>query len=291
MIGIHGFSGISTEFKQFVSLMDQRVTVSPKQWIYFPLNLQESITAAWVRKYKICRGPASNPVLVVSPRLSCFASMADRKKLQTSFGRNITFGPQCPIHIINGYIIDQYEWLPLIKNGDGPVSGVFHDTLDPEYDHVTDFGVTCNDSSQGGALDLLRMDTRLEPTAVPPGRGVANTWYITKASLNGLIKIQICRDRNQSHHPITGLLLFFSDEHIESLGQFRWECDTSQEILQPTYIERDTVGRRHYIKDIRGGTDDSGIDLMAGQWQRLPRAGSIVWWFGDVGDIITIRDK
>ncbi|KAJ6179383.1 hypothetical protein N7519_009844 [Penicillium mononematosum] len=112
MIGIHGFSGISTEFKQFVSLMAQRVTMSPKQWIYFPLNLQESITAAWVRKYKACRGPALNPVLV---------------------------------------------------NGDGPVSGVFHDTLDPEYDHVTDFGVTCNDSSQGGALDLLRMDTRLEP--------------------------------------------------------------------------------------------------------------------------------
>ena len=67
MVGIHGFSGISTKFKQFVGLMDQRLTKSPKQWIYFPLNQQEYITAAWVRKFKICRGPASNLVLVVSP--------------------------------------------------------------------------------------------------------------------------------------------------------------------------------------------------------------------------------
>jgi hypothetical protein len=67
MIGIHGFSGISTKFKQFVGLMVRRMAKSPKKWIYFPLNPQEYITAAWVRKFKICRGLASRPSLVESP--------------------------------------------------------------------------------------------------------------------------------------------------------------------------------------------------------------------------------
>jgi hypothetical protein len=101
---------------------------------------------------------------------------------------------------------------------------------------------------------------------------------MTKASLNGLIKVQVCRDQKQPHHPISGLLLFFGDEHIESLGQVRWECDTSQEVLLPTYMEKATVDGRDYIKDIRGGTNDPGLDLGEGQWQRLPRAGSMVVW-------------
>lgn len=66
MAGIHGFSGISKKFKEFVELMHQRMKSLHKNWIYFPFNRGESINGAWVRKSKICRGPASDPVLVVS---------------------------------------------------------------------------------------------------------------------------------------------------------------------------------------------------------------------------------
>ena len=73
---------------------------------------------------------------------------------------------------------------------------------------------------------------------------------MTKASLNGLVKVQVCRNQYQSHHPISGLLLFFTDEHVESLRQAHWDYDLSQEILMPMYVEKGTIGGRAYIKDI-----------------------------------------
>jgi hypothetical protein len=213
--------------------------------------------------------------------------MTHRKKLQTSLGRTITFGPQFPT-----CIIDQYEYLPLIKDSDGPISGVFHDGLDPASNYILEFGVTCSHPYLGGALDLLPMESRLEPPAVPPGRGsIATTWYMTKASLDGLVKMQVCRDKDQPHQPISGLLLFFSDEHIESLGQFRWDYDLSQEICMPMYVEKGTIGGRDYIKNIQSRIHDPGLDIEAGEWQRLPRSGIVVWWFSLLGDNITTYDE
>ncbi|QQK45820.1 putative endo-xylogalacturonan hydrolase A domain protein [Penicillium digitatum] len=160
--------------------------------------------------------------------------------------QNLLVVPECKTQII-----DKYEYLPLIKDSDGPISGVFHDGFDPASNYVSEFGVTCSRSCRGGASDLLPIDIRLEPPAVPPGRGsIASTWYMTKASLNGLVKVQVCRNQYQSHHPISGLLLFFTDEHVESLRQAHWDYDLSQEILMPMYVEKGTIGGRAYIKDI-----------------------------------------
>lgn len=65
-VGIHGFSGLSKAFREFIALMDRRVSNSSKHWMYFPFNAHENINAAWIRKLRICRGPGSNPILVVS---------------------------------------------------------------------------------------------------------------------------------------------------------------------------------------------------------------------------------
>lgn len=165
----------------------------------------------------------------------------------------------------------------MIKNGDGPISDVFHNGLDPVSKYISELGVTCGPPCRGGDLDLLPTDICLEPPEIPPGQGsIASTWYMTKASLNGLVKVQVCRDQDQSHHPISGLLLFFDDEHIESLGQTRWECDTSQEILTPIDIEKGTIGERDYVKDIRGDKHDPGLDIETGEWKKLPRLGIVV---------------
>lgn len=179
-VGIHGFSDTSTKFREFVNLVNRRISNSHKHWIYFPFNEREYIKAAWIRKLRICRGPASSPILVVS-----ISFLAPRRrltgKLQTSLGRTVTFGPQRPT-----CIIDQYEYHPLVRNGDGVISGIFHDGLDPTSKCISEFGVTCNDQDHARPLERPPMDTHSEPPAVPPGRGsISCTWYMTKAPLKG----------------------------------------------------------------------------------------------------------
>ncbi|KAB8227557.1 uncharacterized protein BDW43DRAFT_304532 [Aspergillus alliaceus] len=265
-VGIHGFSDVSKAFTEFIDLMNRRTSNSYKHWIYFPFNGHEYIKAAWIRKFRICRGSASDPILV----------------LQTSLGRTITFGPQFPAQLI-----DQYEYHPLVRGGDGAVSGIFHDGLDPATKYISEIGVTCNNQYDVGPPESPPMDTRFEPPAVPPGRGsIASTWYMTKASLKGLVKLHVCRDKEQPHCPCLGLLLFYSDEHIESIGQVRWDHDLSQETVRPMYIENGVVDGRDYIKDIRSGIYDTELNVERSGFQKLPEHGIIVWWFSQLGDRI-----
>jgi hypothetical protein len=114
---------------------------------------------------------------------------------------------------------------------------------------------------------------------------------MTKAPRKGLVKVQACRDQEQSHHPCLGLLLFYSDQHIESLGQVRWDHDLTQEIPEPMYVENGTIDGRGYIKDIRSDIHDCELSVETGGWQKLPKYGIIVWWFGQLGDrIVTYND-
>lgn len=87
MVGIHGFSDTSTKFRDFVNLMHRRTRHSYKHWIYFPLNCQEHVTTAWIRKLKICRRSTSSPVLVVSTFSLAFVSMTD-KQVANVLGEN-----------------------------------------------------------------------------------------------------------------------------------------------------------------------------------------------------------
>ncbi|KAL5360702.1 hypothetical protein BJX96DRAFT_165361 [Aspergillus floccosus] len=266
-IGIHGFLNTGGLFKHFVELMRQRARTGYVHWIYFPLNRHERIGTAWIRKPKGCSATSFGSILI----------------LQTSLRRTVTFGPQIP-----AAIIDFYEYIPLVQDGDGAISGIFHDGLDPVSRYVSAFGVTCNTQRQAGTLRLLPMDTHYELPEVPPGKGsIATTWYMTKASLKGLVKVQVCRDQGQSHQPCLGLLLSYSDEHMESLGQVRWDLDLTQEVLHPVYIEKVTIEGQDYIKDIRSDTLDFNESRAAtGEVQKLPRDGTIIWWSGRVGDKI-----
>ncbi|RAL04253.1 uncharacterized protein BO80DRAFT_491448 [Aspergillus ibericus CBS 121593] len=276
-VGIHGFSGTSKPFRDFVDFMHGRRATSYKHWIYFPLNGQEAITGAWIRKIKVCRGSASHPVLVVSPTfLVRFRSLTGQ--LQTSLGRAVTFGPHYPARII-----DQYEYHPLLQHGDGPISGIFHDGLDPVSKYISEFGVTCSDLGQADIREPPPVGSRFEPPPIPPGRGsIITTWYMTKAPLNGLVRVQACRDQAQPHRPYLGLLLFYNDQHVESLGQVRWDLDMNQEILSPMYVRKGIVDGRNYVKDIQSDSPPSGPDLESGEWQRLPGQGTLVWWSGHV---------
>ncbi|PYI26771.1 hypothetical protein BP00DRAFT_355108 [Aspergillus indologenus CBS 114.80] len=269
IMGFHGFSDTATRFKEFLDLMHWRDSTSDKVWIYFPLNQQESITAAWTRRY-------------------CLRAREFGLVLQTSLGRTITFAPPTP-----HFMEDPFKCVPLVKASDGPITGVFHDGLDPARVHITAVGVTCSDSVNGSgrALDSQPEGPRLEPPGDPNGRlGLSEkNWFMTKAPLQGLIKVQVCRDPERPHRPILGLLLIYDDEHIESLGQVRWEYGFSEEVQMPAYVETDAVDGRKCVKDIRSA-QKPGVDLSMEGWRALPPTGTIVWWFYHGGDEIAIYD-
>ncbi|RAH50564.1 uncharacterized protein BO95DRAFT_404049 [Aspergillus brunneoviolaceus CBS 621.78] len=269
MMGFHGFSDTATRFKEFLELMHWRNNTGRKVWIYFPLNQQETITAAWTRRY-------------------CLRAREFGLVLQTSLGRTITFAPPTP-----HFMEEPFKCVPLVKESDGPINGVFHDGLDPARVHITAVGVTCSDSfKEGGkALDPQPEGPRLEPPRDLDGRlGLSKqNWFMTKAPLQGLVKVQVCRDPEQPHHPVSGLLLVYDDEHIESLGQVRWEYGFSEEVLMPAYVETGAVDGRDCVKSIRSA-QEPGVDSGTEGWRALPLTGTIVWWFYYGGDQIAIYD-
>lgn len=112
--------------------------------------------------------------------------------------------------------------------------------------------------------------------------------------------MRVCRDQEQLHHPCLGLLLYYQNGQVESLGQIRWDQDLSHEVLAPIRIqsadiidETDIIDgrRKNHIKNVQrdalpadSGLLDEGVD----EWLVLPEYGTIVWWFGHIGDRVVI---
>ncbi|KAL3474497.1 hypothetical protein BJX99DRAFT_248150 [Aspergillus californicus] len=221
VIGIYGFLEHAGNSGEFVDRMNRSVYQTNKEWIYFPLNIQEHINGAWVRHYNISHAPLCKPAFV----------------LHTSLGRPVTFGPHYPSHVL-----EIVEYYPLVRTGDGPVSGIIHDGLDPglRSNSIVEVGVTRtgNDDSRASGSPPLPADFNSEPPAVPPGQGSPTcTWYISKAPLQNILKVQLCRDLEQSYLPILGLLVFCNDGHVESLGQMRWDLNVEEQVPAPLYLK------------------------------------------------------
>ncbi|PWY67610.1 hypothetical protein BO94DRAFT_612015 [Aspergillus sclerotioniger CBS 115572] len=171
--------------------------------------------------------------------------------LQTSLGRIVVFGSLYPFRVE-----DVYEYSRLVRP-------------DPDSKCISAFGP-------------LPVDPPCEPRQ-------SLTWYLSKATLKGLVKVQVCRDRSQPHHPCLGLLLFYNDKHVESIGQVRWQCDMRQEVHWPINYEVGVVNGDPYIKDIGSSNQELGPSFSTGGWQRLPDYGTMAWWSGGKsGDIISI---
>lgn len=52
-IGFHFFTGLTVDYRRFVSHMKQQYSDSFLTWMYFPINPGESITDVWTRKDEV----------------------------------------------------------------------------------------------------------------------------------------------------------------------------------------------------------------------------------------------
>lgn len=137
-IGIHVFKGITNELRTFAASMNHAVQGrSDIYWVFFSININESIEMAWIRNYK---GLSFSPVLVVSSIAfvpSFIIAHHQPLKTRTSLGRIGAFGSHP-----SGEIQTRYEYHPLVSSEGGIVTGIFHDSLDPESRFISEVGVT-----------------------------------------------------------------------------------------------------------------------------------------------------
>ncbi|KAL3256257.1 hypothetical protein ABHI18_007708 [Aspergillus niger] len=272
IVGFHDFSGTNKMFDKFIEEMHQRVgrddSLPHVYWIYFPLNDQEQIQGAWLRGWTTAPG----------------YRYIDALTLQTSLGRHVTFGAQAPDH----YLANR-RYHPMLRDVDGPVSGIYHDGMDPGSSYVTVCGVTCHSPRNGQTPVLVPIRDISE---FPGGNRnkLFEHWFMTKATLRGLVKVQVCRDRMRSHHPCLGMLMFYDDGHVESSGQIRWDYGLGEDICSPIIVVIGVNDGREYIKDIRSAKDKVESTVHPGDQQVLPAEGILGWWFCEVEDRLAIYD-
>ncbi|GKZ47151.1 hypothetical protein AbraIFM66951_010500 [Aspergillus brasiliensis] len=273
ILGIHNFSGRNKAFWEFMDSVRHFINWPVKEscpyWFYFPLNDQEDIQGAWIRNWRQPQGEAKE-------------IFTDALMLRTSLGRSVTFGPVYPDRYT-----DDCDYIPLVRNTDGPISGIFHDGFDPVKDCIQVCGATCDSPRDDKAPVLVPWRTVIRPPGVNPDDD-RYPWFMTNATLRGLTKVQVCRDRTQPHHPCLGMLMFYADGHVESSGQIRWDYGLDEEICCPIMVVFGVVDEKVFIKDIQSVKDKVESTVRSRDRHILPAEGLFVWWFSELGDRLAI---
>lgn len=88
------------------------------------------------------------------------------------------------------------------------------------------------------------------------------------------------------------MLLTYDDEHVESLGQVRWDLDMTQKVQRPVCIQIDTINGGDYIKNILSDEKEGYKSGEKVGWLlMLPTYDTIVWWFAHFGDAIILQQN
>lgn len=163
--------------------------------------------------------------------------------------------------------------------------GIVHDGLEPNPGPYPALFIRLVCDSNRAAKDPEPDPPWPRYTTPEPGKapdGPAAAWFITKAKLDGLHRVRVSRDSTKSHNPCIGMMLYYEDGHIESVGPVRWNLKMEQDIRTPVAISTDFCDGAKYVKDIVPCSPRSHA-LKA-----LSDNGTIVWWFSTYGDEVGI---
>lgn len=217
--------------------------------------------------------------------LSILGGLILNRQLQTTKSRTRTFGPHPP-----GETRGVVQFHPLVKKDDGAITGVCHDGLDPHAKCITENGVTCDPKRPVKRNTISASYEPYDVPTIPSGSGApAFMWYLTKAPLSGLLRVRTCRDQEQAHCPCIGLLLYYEDGSTEALGQTRWDQEITPDIRGPIRIRNivDEQGSFH-VTDVQTACPTHPED---DSWQVFPSHGTVVWWFGQLGDKVSVYNE
>ncbi|KAI9704080.1 MAG: hypothetical protein M1836_006941 [Candelina mexicana] len=246
--------------------------------IYFPISAGEYITQAWVQEIVRDEQLRHEPVLVV----------------RTNYNRSCTFGP-----CISQTSSSMPTSHSLTRLNNAPISALFHN--DPLLEHhywITHFGVSS--TTHTNQAPTTTFDPHNSPPPInltpPTHPGISNgETYKTSAPLCNIRGIQTCTDTTQPHHPIAGLLLHYTNNTREAVGQWRFDLTCSPLIsdirifnyqtsvlnvtprTHPSAMRQHQLPRimRHYIKKVWFSSSACGTD--DGQTTKQLK-GTLQWW-------------
>jgi len=113
-------------------------------------------------------------------------------------------------------------------------------------------------------------------------------WYMSKATLERLIGVRPCEDSDAPHKPCIGIMLHYDDGSVEVIGQIAWRRKVLSDIIPVNnfmYREKQ-VDQRPFVKYRRHEDWDEQEEPG---WISLPVSGTVIWWFGPLGDILLVR--
>jgi len=107
---------------------------------------------------------------------------------------------------------------------------------------------------------------------------VVGEWYYSEACLEDLIEVQLCMKQSKSKLQCIGMLLRYSDGHLRSLGQ--WRFDSAHVAIKPAgclYICTQLAGNKSYVHYV--GLEKSEISGPEEVWHKISVHDTLSWWF------------
>lgn len=155
---------------------------------------------------------------------------------------------------------------------------------------MTAFGVTCDPEmhAKDPAPNPPLYDYKL-----PADSEIycARRFFMSRAALDNLESVRVCRDQRAAHRPCRGVLLYYKDGEIESVGRLHPSWELTPPIPAPIRIQQGTfTEHKYYVKEVATYDPFAG-QLAESEWLYLPRNGTLVWWFKDLVDVVTLFDE
>lgn len=198
--------------------------------------------------------------------------------MATSKQRTYSFGPQPQDEGI-------FDYQTMRPSPDGSICGVFHSSNTVNGYPLREIGI-----SVSGNYETLRGVNISPGFSIPcPSLGSPNAdWFLSKVRLEPDMTFRICK-ADVTENECQGILATYSDDRREALGQVRFDQHLSQHVnIEDCCFSNQAAGGRLRVV-VRTSLEclqDRGCDT----WHLFPTTGTLVWWFGLIGNQVSILD-
>jgi hypothetical protein len=196
--------------------------------------------------------------------------------MATSKQRSYSFGPQPQDEAF-------FEYRSLRPCSDGFIHGVFHSSNTTHGYPLREMGVSISATyEQVHGLNISPGNSLPCPSLGSPNAD----WFFSKAHLEPTTMFRICK-ADALQDECLGILALYPDERREALGQVRFDQYLSDGLnIEDCYFSNQTINGRLCVM-IRTPLHRHGIGGID-KWHSFPTTGTVVWWFGLIGNQINI---
>ncbi|KAG5766485.1 hypothetical protein H9Q72_005450 [Fusarium xylarioides] len=219
-------------------------------WIYMPINKGEYLT-------DICRRAGSLTVRTETIGLT----------FSTNRGRTVVFG-------LYGHENVDFRRVAALPHT--PCRVYFNQANSPGRRSVELIAL----ESGRAAINQDRIPSPPASVSHYPYTQSNEIWIHSSCSMRHLTLVHACVDKSAPHQPVIGMLLYYTDGHRESVGQFR--LDWSIESITVREMDRLYICGKRTKQNwgyVAAATTRPPLNQAEGCWLDVAQAGLLEWWF------------